>query len=302
MSFPQVVTVNGGNNNVNSTSHTVNLPASIASGDLLLVFFASDAAPTITFPDGWTALFQASQAANVKLGCWYRIADGTEGDTITVTTSTSEMTAHTSYRITGYSGTPEVGTAATGTTTTPNPPSLTPSWGAQDTLWFASCGWNRGDFYIISYPSNYTNGREDRANDIAGSGVGTARRELNVASEDPGTFSLAVGGWGWVANTVAIQPLPAVIGSAAGSGIGLSQSSAYLIIPALASGQGIGEGLAEVFRVILAQAQASGIGTLTLDASLIPYEYWQLIQEVPVLKTKIAELEAALEPKAHFRI
>jgi len=198
-SFPTVAAVNGGYDGT-GTSHTVNLPSGIASGDLLLVFFNSESNPTITFPDGWYNLFQASYSTNVTFGAWYRIADGTEGSTITVTTSTSQSTDHTSYRITSYSGTPTVGTAVTGIGTTPNPPSLTPSWGAKDILWFAAVGY-WGSFNISAYPTNYTNGRKDGLNLC----LGTARRELNAASEDPGTFTLT-GSALWVANTVAIAP------------------------------------------------------------------------------------------------
>lgn len=205
MAFPQVAAVNGGNDTTNQTNHTVNLPSGIEAGNLLLVFFASDGGPTITFPEGWTQLFQTGANTACKFGAWYRIADGTEGSTITVTTSNNQMTAHTSYRITGYSGTPEVATATTGIDYSPNPPSLTPSWGALDTLWFACCGYN-SNLTVTVYPTNYTNGRYDRANNTEGCGTGSARRELNAASENPGMFTLS-GSTQWVANTVAVKPV-----------------------------------------------------------------------------------------------
>ena len=205
MAFPQVAAVNGGNNTTNSTEHTVNLPSGIQAGDLLLVFFASDVAPTIAFPEGWTQLFQTSWASLVNFGAWYRVADGNEGATITVTTSSEEMTAHTSYRITGYIGVPEVGTAATGSTITPDPPSLSPSWGAQDTLWLAACA-NDRERFVATYPDDYTDGLNDlTSGKVEGCGVGTARRERNTATENPGAFTISVKDE-CVANTVAIQP------------------------------------------------------------------------------------------------
>ena len=210
MTFPQVAAVNGGNNTGSGTSHTVNLPAGIEAGDLLLVFFASDGTPTITFPGGWTELFQTSNDS-VGFGAWYRIADGEEGATITVTTSASEMTAHTSYRITGYSGTPEVGTRVPGFSCYPDPSSLTPSWEAKDTLWFA-CEGNNKDSTVGAYPTNYTNGRNDYAFNLQGVSVGSARRELNAVSEDPGTFTISFSSQ-WIATTVAIQPAEIVVGA-----------------------------------------------------------------------------------------
>lgn len=205
MAYPQVVAVDGGYRYTNSTSHTVNLPADIQAGDLLLVFFCVDADPIVTFPEGWTELFHASHEDYHVFGTWYRIADGEEGATITVTTSSSQMSAHTSYRITGHSGTPEAGTAVTTWSFIPNPPSLTPTWGAKDTLWFASQGNDKEAVNVTDYPADYTDGRNDRGSASGGVGVATARRELNAVSEDPGTFTLDTS-CAWVANTVAVQP------------------------------------------------------------------------------------------------
>jgi len=203
MAFPVVAAVNGGYEAEASTEHTVNLPADIGAGDLLLVFFGSDGVPTITFPEGWTELFQESNG-NVTLGAWYRVADGEEGATITVTTSVSEMASHNSYRITGYSGTPEISLRGTGSSTIPNPRSLTPTWGAKDTLWFAVEG-NDSNPTVTDYPADYTDGRNDVYDGFGGCGVGSARRELNAESEDPGVFTIS-GSEEWVTVTIAIRP------------------------------------------------------------------------------------------------
>lgn len=207
MAFPHVAAVNGGNNeSETATEHTVNLPSGIVSGNLLLVFFTGYACGTITFPSGWTQLFSGAETY-MKLEGWYRIADGTEGSTITVTTLKA-WTNNTSYRITAYSGTPEAGTASTGIDANPNPPNLAPSWGAFNTLWFAAIG-TTAHASCSAYPTNYTDGRFD-AYDIGGSGVGlgSARRELNAISDDPGTFTVnAISRW--VANTVVVDYAPA---------------------------------------------------------------------------------------------
>ena len=206
MSFPQVAAVNGGSNTVESLNHTVNLPAGIVAGNLLLVFFVSDQVPTITFPGGWTQLFQVANSTYVKFGAWYRIADGGEGGTITVTTSDAQMTAHTSYRITGYSGLPEVGVSATGASVSPNSPNLAPSWGALDTLWFAIEGNDDGTTLVSGWPAGYGNQRNDKALNSAGAAVGSCRRELNAASQDPGVFTIDASER-WIANTVAVKPV-----------------------------------------------------------------------------------------------
>jgi hypothetical protein len=208
MAFPTVAAVNGGFETANDTNHIVNLPSGIAAGDLLLVFFSADGNPTITLPGGWNQLFQTVCGSAVKHGAWYRVADGTEGASITVTTTASEMCAYTSYRIIDYAGTPELPTAATGTTQYPNPPSLTPSWGAKDTLWFACYG-NDNNKTASGYPTNYGNGRNDVCTASTGSGVATARRELNAASEDPGQFTMSAAD-DWVSSVIAVKPSDSV--------------------------------------------------------------------------------------------
>jgi hypothetical protein len=192
---------NGGSDTT-GTSHTVYLPSNISSGNLLLVFFSIyvSSVPTITFPGGWTQLYNTTYSTYVRSGAWYRVADGTEGATITVTTSTNASSAHTSYLLTQYSGTPE-GAAATGSSAAPDPPNLTPSWGAKDTLWFAVCGTGAFGGSVTSYPTNYADGKLYL---YTSGGNATAIRQLNAASENPGAFTLSSSAF-WVAGTVAIQ-------------------------------------------------------------------------------------------------
>jgi hypothetical protein len=207
MSFPQVHSLRS-SSDASGTDHEIDISPDISAGDLLVVVFASDGNPTVTFPAGWYQLFQTAYSSYVKLGVWYRIADGEEGDTITVTTSASEGISSLCYRITGYSGVPEVGTAVTSSgSTTPNPPSLSPAWGALDTLWLACCANDDGTNYITAYPANYPIGNNNEYPDnSAGCGVATAFRELNADTEDPGTFTID-GSEQWVANTVAVKPV-----------------------------------------------------------------------------------------------
>jgi len=232
--FPIVAGVNGGKNETDSTSHTVNLPSGISVGDLLIVFFVSDGNPTITFPSGWTQLFNVNNGSVVRFGAWYRIADGTEGSTINVTTSASEQSAHISYRIINYSGVPEAGTATTGFSSLPDPPTLTPSWGAKNTLWISAVGYDY--YYTVSeYPTNYVGGRNDFANTTGGVGVGTAWRKLNASSEDPDVFNISANDQ-WVANVVAIAPSTnagtsfLVVDSSGNVGIGTTNPGRQLTI------------------------------------------------------------------------
>jgi hypothetical protein len=62
---------------------------------------------------------------------------------------------------------------------------------------------------VTGYPTNYTNGREDRA--PGGNGVvgGAARRENAVGAEDPGTFAHSGGNTAWRGVTIAVRPAAA---------------------------------------------------------------------------------------------
>lgn len=99
---------------------------------------------------------------------------------------------------------PEIGTAATGASTLPNPPTLTPSWGAADTLWLVVAGAS-GAVTASAYPTNYTDGNDDATSSGTAASIASARRALNAATEDPGTFTISAS-TNWVAQTLAVRP------------------------------------------------------------------------------------------------
>ena len=194
-SFPIITTVNGGHD-ATGTDHIVSLPSGIVAGNMLLVFFYTRNF-TITFPAGWTELFQkVTYNGNGRFGAWYRIADGNEGSTITVTTSSSGYSAHISYRIESYSGIPECGIAVTADSYNPDPPNLSPSWGAENSLWIAACGYEESQ-NASGYPADYSGG-------LSYYSISGAWRQLYAASEDPGTFTYPQI-TAYAANTVALR-------------------------------------------------------------------------------------------------
>lgn len=108
------------------TTHVVNLPGSIAAGDLLIVLFGHAGAVTLNSLTGWTELVDDGVANGV--GVLWRKADGTEGATISVDTSGSTKSCHISYRISGANTTsaPVISAVATGTSNAPNPNNCNP--------------------------------------------------------------------------------------------------------------------------------------------------------------------------------
>jgi hypothetical protein len=205
MAFPVVQSTITSEEVTEVTSHDVSLPAGVSSGDLVVVYVAVKNNRTVTYPAGWTEILDTN-GTGVSISVAYRRCDGTEGATIIVTSSILDASSHGAYRITGHHATtnPEVGTTTAGTDQSPDPPSLTPSWGAEDTLWIAFHGAG-GDHTTSAFPASYTDGIQE--ND-SGSGISSAsaRRNLNAASENPGAFSLSSGTIQWRANTIAIRP------------------------------------------------------------------------------------------------
>lgn len=193
----------------NQTSHAVAYPASISAGELLIMFFHKDGSGAITWPGTFIEIYQtAAGGASHLSGAAYRIATGSESGTVTVTTASEQATARI-WRITSWHGTtpPECGTAATGTSANPNPPTLSPSWGSADTLWIATCGVNGGPS-TSAYPTNYSGNQETADSGGSGAAGGAqASRENATATEDPGTFTTA--NQGWTAQTIAVRPAAA---------------------------------------------------------------------------------------------
>lgn len=214
MAFPSDAARTSGNDRSSTgTSHVVNLPAGIAAGDTLVVFFSHFAAATVSWPAGWTELFDIDNVAGNQAGlaAAWRKADGTEGSTITVTTSAGSKTAHTSYLVTGAADptvSPPQSATATGSDASANPPNLAPSGGAKDYLWLVGAG-QSNEAAFTAYPTNYVNGITDETGTTGATAtngdIASASRQLNAASEDPGVFTYGVASE-WVAATIAITP------------------------------------------------------------------------------------------------
>jgi hypothetical protein len=227
MAFPDPASVTQTGFATAASSHSVAYPATVNSGDLLLLIFSARTNPTITTPTGYD-LIVSGQAAGPAAGCfsgvYARIADGTEGGgSVSVSISLSRQAAAQVYRITGaYATTAGVEGAFVNVSpsTNPNPPSLSPSWSAEDTLWLAiSCSAD-DDEVATAAPSNYTDLTQIASGGGANAGVSviSARRKINAASEDPGSFTLNESGNNGCF-TVAIRPAAAG-GGAAGRLIG----------------------------------------------------------------------------------
>jgi hypothetical protein len=210
--FPKVEgTAVGSTSGTGTTSFNAPLPSSIQAGEMLLLFVAAvrGSAVTVATPSGWTQLYNVTGTGNIRrFCCFYKTASGSEGSTVAVTISDNAVIATNSYRISSFNGVPEAATPATGTSTSPDSPNLTPTWGADETLWIspvARQSTNAG----ITAPANYTNviNKDDTgANPLT---MASARREQNASSENPAAWAFT-GSAAWVAGTVAVRGVAAM--------------------------------------------------------------------------------------------
>lgn len=212
MAFPTVVNTNTTNGQSPGTSHSINLPASLVSGNLLVVVVMGTGSITPT-PTGWTQ-FGGVHAVLTKT------SDGTEGATLTVDMGSSARIAAVSYQIQNWNA-----VQVSYNVTNDDPPSFTPTFGSGDTLWIATMGAKRSDWEATAAPTNYTNlltiGNISSSS-TARCEVASARRELAAASENPGTFTISGTTDSPESTTIAIQ---AVGGAAATSLPPASRSS-----------------------------------------------------------------------------
>ncbi len=184
-------------------SFSVPLPATVSSGDKLIVVFGNNGTGTVTWPGGWDLEETVGPSSNLSAVVYSKTADGTEGGTtITVTISSNGKAASYAWAYQNAS-TVEVSTDATGSNTTPDPGTVTPSWGSEDNAYIALCVTIPGA--VTGYPSGYVStGTQSTGTGTGNINLGYGRKEAASSSENPGTFTLGTTGV-WVAWTVAVR-------------------------------------------------------------------------------------------------
>lgn len=214
---------------------TIPLPATVNAGELLLIAFnyrAGNKALTAgsTAADlGYTEVVNATRGTRGRLYVWYKEAAGTEGGTSLDMDCSANGDAHAQYVIYRIQGWDAVHAAdSDGSSNSPNPPSLTVPSGADDHVWLAFCAAADDGASVDTFPTNYTNGGYERRTPPSTNNsatIGWARRELNTATEDPGSFGLSESE-SWVTGTVAVTP--GSKGAASGTNVDVSTESLSL--------------------------------------------------------------------------
>ena len=219
MAFPAVRSQVVTDGSTATATPVINLPATVQQNDVLFVVFRVAVAGVIGWPAGWTELFDASaDAADDQMAAAWKRATGNESGTTITLSCTSGKFAAVAYAIDDSADplirAPELSTVATGTSTTPDATTCTPTGGAKDYLWLTFTGREGEATLPPTYPTNYTVAQLTATSGTAGT-VGTnvrvsaaVRTNNNAASEDAAQWTFS-DSEDWTAYTIAFHPPPA---------------------------------------------------------------------------------------------
>ena len=204
MPYPVVLGRNNSATTTNSTTHTVSFPSTPTDGDLLLVFVVFDGNTTPSWPAGWTQEFLVRTGQNEAMAeLRSRVASG-DGASISLTTGSEEMEARAWIIEKGtFSSQSEIEAAtATGSSASPDSPSLSPTWGSDKNGWLVLIGTDASRA-VSNPPTGYAQTGTANSGGTGGVGMGYAERQLEAASENPSSATITSGPW--VAATVAVR-------------------------------------------------------------------------------------------------
>lgn len=201
-SYPQIESASSGAT-ASGTNHVITYPSGVANGSLVIGIFTvtNTDMDTVTWPVTFTALEGDNNQYTIYTTIGYRRCDGSEGANFTITTNAAGTGSYVFYRISGHHGTsnPESANVVTLEDAAPNPASITASWGSAKNLFIAFAG-TYTDATFSGYPASY-----DKTPTGSGGYTAVAGREVEAATEDPGTFTLSTDAV-WGAYTVVIRP------------------------------------------------------------------------------------------------
>jgi hypothetical protein len=203
-SFPQIVASSNYVEATEITDHPVALPSGIVSGERLLMLVRQGGTNVSkTPPTGWTLVISSG-----PMETYQRTADGSEASTATVTLASARKLVAVTMRIA-----PAVDVNAA-TVNLLDSPTLSPSWGSDDTLWLAASSVAQNDavFEYTGDPTDYIRLAYLETTDGAGAGDTTdaqlvvAYRELAAATEDPSAWPTSGPQTLNRSQTIAVQP------------------------------------------------------------------------------------------------
>ena len=241
--FPVIEGTAESSTNTAGTSHVITLPASIAATDLVLILMdIGSTSATLNALTDWTEDLDESSANGLKI---LRYTGTGVPSNPTFTSSATTRSASIAYRISGADKTiaPQIaGTTATGSSATPDPPSVTPTGGVSKSYLFIAFFGAAGeelddDTWSDTPPTNYLPSPPlQKACGTAGTNLGgmiaAASRQLATGSaENPGTFAKDVSA-SWRAQTIIVHPaIPPVYVSPSGNITAGGEDTTFQLAP-----------------------------------------------------------------------
>jgi hypothetical protein len=190
---------------------TATMPNGITAGELLIAAISTDGNTSAAAGggEGWTNITDTANGSDVRLNILAKIAAG--GDTLNLTLvaavdSATHVMRIVDHGVSSVATDVEVGTPATGASTAPNPPSVTPAANAKN-LFIAVAASDDDDDSTAFAPTSYTGeGQGQSAATATACLIQVAYRYVTTGSaEDPGVFTLAASEQ-WVTQSLCVPP------------------------------------------------------------------------------------------------
>lgn len=202
--FPVVEEVLETEQRTGGTTFSANIDFTASTvGKTCVVEFRTNANVTVTVT-GWEKEVEYSNQGTITV--LSRVMDGSEPATLSIPLGTTAWATSHARLISGTTGDVEAAVS-----TTNDPPALTPTWGAADTLWLTAVA-NRGtNFTITATPAGFSNMIETQTADDGQTSVSyqklaSAQRNANVATLNPDAFGIS-GAWSGARSvTIAVRP------------------------------------------------------------------------------------------------
>lgn len=200
--FPSIATVSSYGATVNASSHVVPMPSGIVAGNLLVSICGNSNGVSTTMPSGWSANVGVSgSGGNLNvLRVNYKIATGTEGANMTITTASNCGLVAIVYRITGNRPDVVGGTdlvtygSILGNTAAPDQIiNAATAWGSAKHLWLNAISFNSTSVSVTSYPTGYSLGQTVASTSGGANAyrIACCAKQFEGSQEDPDPWALS---------------------------------------------------------------------------------------------------------------
>jgi hypothetical protein len=219
MAYPVVESSSHGSSTSASTSHVVTLPSGITAGDLLILcigtskFAGSNATATGWTYEGGQEIESTPTQQFPRASVLSRVADGSEGSTVTVSTDASKFASWIVLRVSGATDIEGLDSSLFASSNAPDPPAVS-GVTACDNRCIAIELSNDETATVLSYCSGYSDSQVYEASgDTSGIAIALCSKTFTSTGEDPGAYSISTTGYCAAISFAIIGTAPSNTGS-----------------------------------------------------------------------------------------